>query len=61
MSDSDDRVSVELAEILGRAADLMEMAQFDEDEKIKSVDAIRKLRLMGNNASADELQAKHRT
>ena len=61
MSDSDDRVSVELAEILGRAADLMEMAQFDEDEKIKSVDAIQKLRLMGNNANADELQAKHRT
>lgn len=61
MSDSDDRVSVELAEILGRAADLMEMAQFDEDEKIKSVDAIQKLRLMRNNANADELQAKHRT
>lgn len=45
----------ELAQIVGRVADLMGEATFSDDEAIDSVEAIQRLRLAGNNEDADEL------
>ena len=55
MQDSDDIVAAQLAEILERTAEIMELAQFDENEKIDFEAAVQRLRLMGKNAEADEL------
>ena len=55
MNDDDYSVAAELAQILRRRADLLEMAQFDPGDKIDSETTIQRLRLMGKTAEADEL------
>ena len=72
MRNADDPAVVEeLREILLRTCDLMELAQFDENEKNDLVAAVQRLRLLGKNSEADELvelnsrarklEGKHRT
>jgi len=55
LSEFDDAVASELAEILERVSELMMLAQFDDSEKMPSQESIQRLRLMGKDSEADEL------
>ena len=55
----DDAVTLELAEILGRMADLTSKATFTDNDAVPSLEVIQRLRLSGLNSEADELAELH--